>query len=209
MVQAKPARQLVATNPSTARRDLEPSAMNPNPEGPSDAGGPPTMFVMVGLPASGKTSRALELAAAWSALLLTPRRVIDPPLRTGAARGQAQHPGGSVDLANSVRAARWGSTSWSTSVCRARTSGRRCERWRPRSEQSARWFYLKVDEEEQRRRVQARSETDAATTFKMTRADLERWRQTFQLPDATELATAEIESPPAGFDSWEASVAQW
>lgn len=66
-----------------------------------------------------------------------------------------------------------------------------------------------MDEEEQRRRVQARSETDAATTFKMTRADLERWRQTFQLPDATELATAEIESPPAGFDSWEASVAQW
>ena len=36
--------------------------------------------------------------------------------------------------------------------------------------------YLEVDEEEQWRRVRARSLTDAATTFEMTRADLERWR---------------------------------
>jgi predicted kinase len=30
------------------------------------------MFVMVGLPAAGKTRRARELASAWSALRLTP-----------------------------------------------------------------------------------------------------------------------------------------
>jgi len=34
-----------------------------------------------------------------------PRRVDDPTLRTGAARGQAQRPGGSLDLARAVRAA--------------------------------------------------------------------------------------------------------
>jgi hypothetical protein len=50
---------------------------------------------------------------------------------------------------------------------------------------------------------------DAPTTFEMTKADLERWRQTFQPPDATELVTSEIDPPPAGFDSWEGSVAQW
>jgi len=43
----------------------------------------------------------------------------------------------------------------------------------------------------------------------MTKADLERWRQTFQPPDAIELETSEIDPPPAGFDSWEAWVAQW
>ena len=32
----------------------------------------PRMFVMVGLPAAGKTNRARELAAAWDALRLTP-----------------------------------------------------------------------------------------------------------------------------------------
>jgi predicted kinase len=39
--------------------------------------------------------------------------------------------------------------------------------------------YLPVDEEEQWRRVRARSLTDAATTFEMTEADLERWQHIF------------------------------
>jgi hypothetical protein len=43
----------------------------------------------------------------------------------------------------------------------------------------------------------------------MTKADLERWRQIFQPPDATELEAADIDAPPEGFDSWEAWVAQW
>ena len=33
---------------------------------------PPTLFVMVGLPASGKTTRAKEIEEAWQALRLTP-----------------------------------------------------------------------------------------------------------------------------------------
>ena len=35
-------------------------------------GGVPRMFVMVGLPSAGKTSRARELASTWDALRLTP-----------------------------------------------------------------------------------------------------------------------------------------
>ena len=35
-------------------------------------GGVPRMFVMVGLPSAGNTSRARELAATWDALRLTP-----------------------------------------------------------------------------------------------------------------------------------------
>ena len=69
--------------------------------------------------------------------------------------------------------------------------------------------YLDVDEEEQWRRVQARALTDAASTFEMTKADLEWWRQIFQPPDATEIGTADLDPSPAGFDSWEAWVAQW
>ncbi len=33
---------------------------------------PPTLFVMVGLPASGKTTRAKEIEETWQALRLTP-----------------------------------------------------------------------------------------------------------------------------------------
>jgi predicted kinase len=74
---------------------------------------------------------------------------------------------------------------------------------------SSELVYLQVDEEEQWRRVQARALTDDATTFAMTKADLERWRPIFQPPDATELDAADLDPPPAGFDSWEAWVAQW
>ena len=66
-----------------------------------------------------------------------------------------------------------------------------------------------MDEEEQWRRVQARSVTEAATTFGMTRADLERWQRGFEPPDTTELESPDIDDPPAGFDTWEAWAAQW
>jgi len=49
----------------------------------------------------------------------------------------------------------------------------------------------------------------SATTFEMTREDLEGWRPNFQTPDVTELETADIDPPPAGFDCWEAWVAQY
>jgi predicted kinase len=69
--------------------------------------------------------------------------------------------------------------------------------------------YLPVDEEEQWRRAQARPLTDAATTFEMTKADLEGWQPIFQPPDMDELETTDIDPPPEGFDSWEAWVVQW
>lgn len=69
--------------------------------------------------------------------------------------------------------------------------------------------YLDVDEAEQWRRVQTRSLTTrslthSATTVPMSEADLERFRQLLQPPDAAELAMTEIEAPPPGFASWEA-----
>jgi hypothetical protein len=68
---------------------------------------------------------------------------------------------------------------------------------------------MPVDDEEQWRRVQARPLTDATTTFEMTRADLDRWRQIFQTPDATELETSDLDPPPEDFASWEAWAADW
>jgi len=49
----------------------------------------------------------------------------------------------------------------------------------------------------------------SATTFEMTREDLEGWRPNFQTPEVTELETADIDPPPAVFDCWEAWVAQY
>jgi predicted kinase len=168
----------------------------------------PTMFVMVGLPASGKTSRARELASAWRALRLTPDEWMIPLFGQEQPEGKrnvlegrliwlalsALRIGVDVVLDFGV----WGKDERSALRALAASVGATSE-----------LVYLPVDEEEQWRRVQVHPPTDTATRFEMTKADLERWRQIFQPPDAAELETTEIGPPPAGFDSWETWAAQW
>lgn len=163
---------------------------------------------MVGLPSAGKTSRARELARAWSALRLTPDEWMIPLFGQQQPEGKrnilegrliwlamsALRVGVNVVLDFGV----WAKVERSALRALAVSVGA-----------SSELVYLPVEEEEQWRRVQARTLTDAATTFEMTRADLARWRSSFQPPDATELDTVEIDPSPAGFDSWQAWVAQW
>src|SRR3954471_14008437 len=170
--------------------------------------GVPKMFVMVGLPASGKTTRARELAFAWNALRFTPDEwmiplfgQVQPEGKRNVVEGRliwlalsALRIGVNVVLDFGV----WAKDERSALRALARSVGATSE-----------LVYLEVDEEEQWRRVQAHARTDAATRFEMSKADLDRWRPIFQPPDATELGTADVDHPPAGFDSWEAWVAQW
>ncbi len=163
---------------------------------------------MVGLPSAGKTSRARELASTWNALRLTPDEWMIPLFGQEQPEGKrnvlegrliwlalsALRIGVNVVLDFGV----WGKDERSALRALAASVGATSE-----------LVYLQVDDEEQWRRVTARSLTDVASTFEMTGADLERWRQVFQPPDATELGTADIDPPPAGFDSWQAWVAQW
>jgi predicted kinase len=175
----------------------------------SDAGAPRArLLLMVGLPGAGKTTKAEELATVHGALRLTPDEWMIPLFGQEQPEGKrnvlegrliwlalsALRVGVSVVLDFGV----WGREERSALRALAASVGATSE-----------LVYLPVDEEEQWRRVQARSLTEAATTFGMTRADLARWRQIFQPPDATELGTAEIDPPPPGFDSWEAWVARW
>ncbi|HXY27277.1 MAG TPA: ATP-binding protein [Acidimicrobiales bacterium] len=155
----------------------------------------PKMFVMVGLPAAGKTSRARELASAWSALRLTPDEWMIPLFGQEQPEGKcnvlegrliwlalsALRIGINVVLDFGV----WGKDERSALRALAVSVGATCE-----------LVYLPVDEEEQWRRVQSRPQTDAPTTFEMTKADLERWRQIFQPPDAIELEAVDIDFPP-------------
>ncbi len=170
-------------------------------------GSAPRMFVMVGLPAAGKTSRARELASAWSALRLTPDEWMIPLFGQEQPEGKrnvlegrliwlalcALRIGANVVLDFGV----WSKDERSALRALAASVGATSE-----------LVYLQVDVEEQWRRVKARSPADTPTTFEMTQADLGRWRQIFQPPEAIELETADIDAPPAGFDSWAAWVAQ-
>jgi predicted kinase len=166
------------------------------------------MFVMVGLPSAGKTSRARELASARNALRLTPDEWMIPLF------GQAQPEGKRNVLEGRLIWLALAALGIGVDVVLDFGVWARVERSALRAMAASvgatsELVYLLVDEEEQWRRVQARALTDAATTFAMTRADLERWRRMFQPPDATELAAVDIEGPPAGFDSWETWVTQW
>jgi len=163
---------------------------------------------MVGLPAAGKTGRARELASAWNALQLTPDEWMIPLFGREQPEGKrnvlegrliwlalsALRIGVNVVLDFGVR----GKDERSALRAMAASVGATSE-----------LVYLQVDEEEQWRRVRSRPATGAATTFEMTKADLERWREIFQPPDVAELEAVEIDPPPDGFDSWEAWVAVW
>jgi predicted kinase len=171
-------------------------------------GGVPRMFVMVGLPSAGKTSRARELASRWNALRLTPDEWMIPLFGQEQPEGRRNVLEGRL-IWVALSALRIGVNVVLDFGVWARVERSALRALAASVGGSSELVYLQVDEEEQWRRVQARALTDAATTFAMTKADLERWRPIFQPPDATELEAADLDPPPAGFDSWEAWVAQW
>ena len=191
-------------------RAEDPFAPIAGPVVPRDAG-EAVLILMVGLPGSGKTTMASELAAEHRALRLTPDQWQIPLF--GNSIGDSQRPGGErwvlegrlISVA--LQALRLG-----TSVVLDFGLWGRDERW------SLRWLarsvgaacqvvYLPVDKDVQLARIAHRQETTPHLTFQMSGADVDEWRQKFQAPDAAELDGAEIPAPPPGWSSWPAWTA--
>jgi predicted kinase len=164
------------------------------------------LFLMVGLPGAGKTTRAKELAAAHRALRLTPdewmialfgrpqpdgkRDVLEGLLISAAL--QALRLGTSVVLDFGL----WGRDERSALRWLARSAGTACQ-----------VVYLPVARDVQRARIAHRQATAPDQTFLMTEADLDRWRGQFQAPDAAELDGGTIPAPPAEWPNWPAWAA--
>ena len=157
-----------------------------------------TLFLMVGLPGAGKTTRANELAAAHRALRLTPDHWMIPLFGDNMAGGkrfvlegrfisvalQALRLGTSVVLDFGL----WSRDERSALRWLARANGARCQ-----------VVYLPVEKDVQLARIARRQETAPHETFPMTEADVDQWRKQFQVPDAAELDGDEIPDPPAGW----------
>ncbi len=164
----------------------------------------PTMLLMVGLPGAGKTTRAKELAAACRALRLTPDHWMIPLFGDSLAGGkrfalegrlisvalQALRLGTSVVLDFGL----WGRDERSALRWLARSAGASCQ-----------VVYLPVDKDVQLARIAHRQATAPRETFPMSEADVDQWREQFQVPDAAELSSGEIPGPPAGWPGW----AEW
>jgi predicted kinase len=161
-----------------------------------------TMFLMVGLPGAGKTTRAKELATAHRALRLTPDHWMIPLFGDSMAGGkrfvlegrlisvalQALRLGTSVVLDFGL----WGRDERSALRWLARSAGAACQ-----------VVYLPVDKDVQLARIAQRQAAAPHQTFPMSKADVDQWREQFQVPDAAELGGGEIPSPPAGWPGWE------
>ncbi|HEY3733852.1 MAG TPA: ATP-binding protein [Streptosporangiaceae bacterium] len=163
-----------------------------------------TMFLLVGLPGAGKTTRAEEFAAANRALRLTPDHWMIPLFGESMADGkrfvlegrlisvalQALRLGISVVLDFGL----WGRDERSALRWLARSAGASCQ-----------VVYLPVAKDVQLARIAHRQAAAPHQTFPMSEADVDQWREQFQVPDAAELGGGEIPRPPAGWPGW----AEW
>ncbi len=159
------------------------------------------LFLMVGLPGAGKTTRARELAANYRALRLTPDHWMIPLFGDSMADGKRWVLEGRL-ISVALQTLKLGTSVvldfglWSRDE-------RSALRWLARSVGApCQVVYLPVNKDVQLARVAYRQETTPHETFPMSEADLEAWREQFQEPDATELAGGEIPVPPAGWPNW-------
>jgi predicted kinase len=162
---------------------------------------PPTLFVMVGLPASGKSTRAKQIEEEHQALRLTPDEWMIPLFGHHNAEGKRDVlEGRFVWLA--LRTLRkgvdvvldfgvWSKDERTALQALAAAVGASCQ-----------LVYLEIDEDEQRRRRDGRASGDGETTFYISDEDLAEYRLHFEPPDEAELDQAELDPPPAGHHSW-------
>jgi predicted kinase len=162
---------------------------------------PPTLYVMVGLPASGKSTRAKQIEEERQALRLTPDEWMIPLFGHHDADGKRDVlEGRFVWLA--LRTLRkgidavldfgvWGKDERTALRALAADVGASCE-----------LVYLKIDEEEQRRRRDGRVSSTGETTFNISDDDLAAYRLLFQAPDDAELGAAELDPPPGDYITW-------
>jgi predicted kinase len=160
-----------------------------------------TLILMVGLPAAGKTTRAKELAVAHHALRLTPDHWMIPLFGDSMADGKRFVLEGRL-ISVALQALRLGTSVVLDYGLWARDE-RSALRWLARAYGAAyQVVYLPVDKDVQLARIARRQVTEPHQTFPMSEADVERWREQFQVPDAAELDGGDIPKPPADWPGW-------
>jgi predicted kinase len=159
------------------------------------------MYLMVGLPAAGKTTAARRLARETGSLRLSPDEWMLPLFGTSDADGKR-------DLVESrLIATALDVLQLGVSVILDFGFWSREER------SSLRWIagevgadgrvvYLPVDPATQAARIEERHRLTPARAFETSPTELEAWRALFEAPDDDELSGAAVEASPTGLSSW-------
>ena len=163
----------------------------------------PTLFLTVGLPGAGKTTRAGQLARERSVLRLTPDEWMAPMFGDSRAGGRRDIlEGRMIWVAHEVLVS--GASVILDFGC-----------WSPEERYAIRAIaelagagfaleHAEVDEAERRARCEHRWCTEPGTTFEMTDDDQDRFVAMYHPPTRAELAYAAVPAPPSGFESWPA-----
>jgi len=173
-----------------------------------DRAEPVVIYLIVGLPGAGKTTRAKELEVSESALRLTPddwqMAVFDrdspTQWRSKERADQRDRLEGKL-VQVGMRAARLGVNVVFDFGLWGRDE-RSALRWIADSlGVCAQVVYLPIDYEEQRRRITDRYAIDQ-DQFQMGDAELKQWQEQFQAPDQEELRGDNIPAVPPGHATW-------
>jgi predicted kinase len=153
----------------------------------------PTLFLIVGLPGAGKTTRAREIASEHSAVRFSPDEWMAPLFGVSdVERARDTVEGRLIWTAREVlRIGRsavldfglWGRDERAALYWLAASVGAR-----------ATTVYLPVDRGTQFERVTARWRDTPQDTWPMTQATLDEWRSIFQEPDIDEIAGTAFET---------------
>jgi predicted kinase len=163
----------------------------------------PTLFLTVGLPATGKTSAARRIEVERGALRLTKDEWMkalyghqNPPAASDVIEGRLIAIGLRVlELGDNVVIdfGLWGRDERSALRQAAADRGAIVE-----------MHYFEVPPAEQRRRLDQRQVDQPHTTWPMSEQELAEWAGTIQVPTQGELDGSEpIDDPPTGFASWD------
>ena len=165
-----------------------------------------TLYLMCGLPGTGKTTRAREIAAEHRALRFSPDEWMQPLFG-------ASDPGGMRDVlegrlvwtaAELLKVGTavvldfgfWGREERAALHVLARSCGAQ-----------AKTVYLSLDRETQLARIDERQQRDPDSTWPMLAATLEEWRAMFEVPNERELA-GEVQAAPSDGQTWREWTAQ-
>ncbi len=162
-----------------------------------------TLFLLVGLPAAGKTTKARELEREHGALRLTPDEWMIPLFGESDPDGKRDVLEGRL-IATALRVLElrvsvvldfgfWSRDERSALRVLARSVGA-----------TGVVVYLPVDDLDQQQRVNQRYGATPEQTFPTSAGDLAGYRSLFEFPDRDELDGSAPEPPPASWSSWAA-----